>query len=182
MDVPLDRLVRLARLGIVIGQHWVFLRGLVKPSALPLRSALWRAEHGAWGALPIPPGGRVSIATVPDIDPAYYAAIGYPAIGPRAVRIDMLERLMARLHRATTRGAMPPDPTIAPVLGCTIAEADAVLAALGWGRQEIDGAVSYRRQRPAGENIRRRRVRPAAPRKENDQSPFALLQNLTLPK
>ena len=173
---------RLARLGVVIGQHWVFLRPLVKPSAVPLRAALWRAEHGAWGALPIPPGGRVSIATVPDIDPAYYAAIGYPAVGPRAVRIDMLERLMVRLHRATIRGAMPLDPTIAPVLGCTAAEADAVLSALGWGRREIDGAISYRRQRPAGANNRVRRTRSIAPRKDNDQSPFALLQNLMLPK
>jgi ATP-dependent RNA helicase SUPV3L1/SUV3 len=167
----------LARLGIVIGEAFVFLKSLTKPASLRLLRALWRAGRDVWGELPLPPPGRVSIP-VAGIDPAYYTAIGYPVAGPRAVRIDMLDRLVARLHRMTVKGAMPPDPTIAQVLGCGKEEADAVLLALGWGRREEEGVVTYRRQRPprAPQTAQsRRRVPPLG---DGDRSPFAILKQL----
>jgi hypothetical protein len=76
---------------------------------------------------------------------------------------------------------MPPDPTIAPVLGCGKDEADAVLAALGWGRQEVDGIITYRRQRvaPAQPAAQRRRVHPLT---HDDRSPFAILKQLGVAK
>jgi len=171
----------LSRLGVRIGEAWVFLPALLKPGAVALRSALWRAETEFWGPLPLPPPGRVSVAAAA-IDPAYYTAIGFPSVGPRAIRVDMLERLIARLRRATVQGAMPPDATIAPVLGCSKAEADEVLLALGWGRHDIDGATVYRRQRlprPGPEQPRRRRLPPLG---DGDRSPFAVLKQLTAVK
>jgi ATP-dependent RNA helicase SUPV3L1/SUV3 len=117
------------------------------------------------------------VAAEPGVDPAYYAAIGYPTAGPRAVRVDMLDRLIDRLRRATVQGTMPPDPTIAPVLGCTRDEADAVLLALGWGRREMDGIVTYRRQRsPRPPEANRRRQPPLG---DAERSPFAVLKQLT---
>jgi len=169
----------LARLGIVIGGSYVFLKGAMGTEALGLRRALWRAESGFAGNLPLPPPGRVSIAVEAGIDPAYYTAIGYPAAGPRAIRVDMLDRLRARLERATVSGTMPPDPTIPPVLGCRREEADAVLLALGWGRQEVDGAVVYRRQRPAPPFMARQRSRSPRPARVDDRSPFAVLKQLS---
>jgi ATP-dependent RNA helicase SUPV3L1/SUV3 len=171
----------LMRLGITIGDAYVFLKGLGKPPALVLLRALWRAGHESWGELPLPPPGRVSVVADPNIHPAYYTAIGFPAVGPRAIRVDMLDRLIARLRRMTVKGAMPPDPTIAQVLGCTRDEADAVLAALGWGRQEADGTVTYRRQRPADSRpaTQRRRVHPLT---HDDRSPFAVLKQLSVAK
>ncbi|HEX4507159.1 MAG TPA: helicase-related protein [Alphaproteobacteria bacterium] len=168
---------QLARLGITIGTAYAFLKGLTKPAALTLLRALWRAGHDVWGELPMPPPGRVSVAADPNIDSAYYAAIGFPVVGPRAIRVDMLDRLIARLRRATVDGAMPADPTIAPVLGCGKEEADQVLAVLGWGRREAEGVVTYRRQRPAqpAGAPRRRRVPPLT---HDDRSPFAVLKQL----
>ena len=89
-----------------------------------------------------------------EVDPDYYRAIGYPVAGPRAIRVDMLDRLIARLRRATIEGTMASDPTIAPVLGCAKDEADAVLLALGWDREEVDGAPLYRRQLQAAQTDR----------------------------
>jgi ATP-dependent RNA helicase SUPV3L1/SUV3 len=170
----------LARLGVMIGSTYVFLKGLTKPAPLNLLRALWRAGHEVWGELPLPPAGRVSTTPDPNIDPAYYTAIGFPVAGPRAIRVDMLDRLIARLQRMTVKGAMPPDPTIAPVLGCGKDEADAVLAALGWGRQEADGVVIYRRQRPAQPTAQRRRR--AHPLTHDDRSPFAIRKQLSVAK
>jgi ATP-dependent RNA helicase SUPV3L1/SUV3 len=171
----------LARLGIVIGRFTVFLRGMTKPAAIRLRAALWRAQRDGRETLPLPVAGRVSMAVQADLDPGYYTAIGYPAIGPRAIRADMLDRLMARLDRATVRGAMPPDETIAPVLGCTRDEADQVLAALGWGRREEEGVTLYRRQRPTHALAPPRRRAPPA-RRDAERSPFAVLKQLTVAK
>jgi ATP-dependent RNA helicase SUPV3L1/SUV3 len=180
IDVLTDRERRhLARLGIVIGVFTVFLKGLAKPGAIRLRAALWRAAQDGPAALPLPGPGRVSMAVQADIDPGYYNAIGYPAIGPRAIRADMLDRLMARLDRATVKGAMPPDDTIAPVLGCAREEADQVLLALGWGRREEDGVTLYRRQRPFAHLAPRHRRRPP-PRAHDERSPFAVLKQLSV--
>jgi ATP-dependent RNA helicase SUPV3L1/SUV3 len=172
---------RLAHLGVTVGEAFVFLKGLSKPETLRLLRALWRAGHETRNTPPLPPAGRVSIAVDPDIDPGYYTAIGFPVAGPRAIRVDMLDRLIARLRRATVKGTMPPDPTIAPVLGCGKDEADAVLAALGWGRREAEGVVTYRRQRPAAQHDlpRRRRVPPLT---HDDRSPFAILKQLSAAK
>ena len=172
----------LARLGVMIGSTYVFLKGLTKPAPLALLRALWRAGREVWGELPLPPAGRVSTTPDPNIDPAYYTAIGFPVAGPRAIRVDMLDRLIARLQRMTVKGAMPPDPTIAPVLGCGKDEADAVLAALGWGRQEVDGVVTYRRQRPAHAHPAAQRRRRAHPLTHDDRSPFAILKQLGMAK
>jgi ATP-dependent RNA helicase SUPV3L1/SUV3 len=171
---PEDR-KRLAQLGIVIGGAYVFLKGLAKPEPLRLLRALWGAGQDRADPLPLPPPGRVSIAATPGIDPGYFTAIGYPAVGPRAIRVDMLDRLIGRLTRATVKGTMPPDSTIAPVLGCSREEADQVLLALGWGRHEAEGQVTYRRRRPPGQKPLTRR-RPALG--EGEQSPFAVLKQL----
>jgi ATP-dependent RNA helicase SUPV3L1/SUV3 len=172
----------LARLGVAIGAAYVFLKGLTKPASLRLLRALWRAGHETWGELPLPSPGRVSVIADPNIDPAYYTAIGFPVVGPRAIRVDMLDRLTARLQRATVKGTMPPDPTIAPVLGCGKDEADAVLAALGWGRQETDGVVTYRRQRVVPSQPAAQRRRRPHPLTHDDRSPFAILKQLGVAK
>jgi ATP-dependent RNA helicase SUPV3L1/SUV3 len=172
---------RLMRLGIVFGTFAVFLKGLAKPAAIRLRAALWRAEHDGRELLPLPAPGRVSMPVLAELDPRYYTAIGYPAVGPRAIRADMLDRLMARLERSTVKGAMPPDATIAPVLGCTREEADQVLLALGWGRREEEGVVVYRRQRPTL-SMRARLRRPPPARIDQERSPFAVLKQLSVAK
>jgi ATP-dependent RNA helicase SUPV3L1/SUV3 len=169
---------QLARLGIRIGPTRIFLAGLLKPAAIRLRAALWRAEADHWGVLPLPPPGRVSVPAVADIGPGFYEAIGYPVVGGRAIRVDILDRLIDRLRRATVKGAMPADEAVAPMLGCGKAEADQVLAALGWGRHEIEGVTVYRRQRP--HRSVRQRPDPARLRTlhEAERSPFAVLKQL----
>ncbi len=76
---------RLARLGVVLGGSYIFLKGLTRPPALRLRAALWQARHDRRQPLPLPSAGRVSVPVEPDIDRDYYRAISYPAVGPRAL-------------------------------------------------------------------------------------------------
>jgi ATP-dependent RNA helicase SUPV3L1/SUV3 len=168
---------RLERLGVRIGQSWVFAPSLLKPAALRLRAALWRAARAASGIPPLPSPGRVSISVLGTADESFYAAIGYPVVGPRAIRVDMLDRLVARLRRTTVQGTMQPDATIAPVLGCSRAEADGVLLALGWGRHEVDGATVYRRRK-----VKPARRRRTASRNDAERSPFAILKQLATVK
>ena len=54
--------------------------------------------------MPLPPTGRVSVPADAGIDPAYYTAISFPVAGPRAIRVDMLDRLISRLRRMTVQG------------------------------------------------------------------------------
>jgi ATP-dependent RNA helicase SUPV3L1/SUV3 len=176
-DVSRADAARLRRLGVVAGTAWVFLRELTKPRAVALRAALWRAEHSVWGALPLPPPGRVSLAVDSGADLSagadYWRAIGYPVVGPRAIRVDMLDRLAQRLERGAVDGAMNFDPTIAPALGCGREEADAVLAALGWAREEGEAGPVYRRRRALSP-----RAGGSPTRKVS--SPFAVLKQLAV--
>ena len=159
-------------------------RAWPSPAPLSLLRALWRRPGTRFGAncRCRRPAGCRSRPTA-GVDPGYYTAIGFPVVGPRAIRVDMLDRLIARLRRMTVKGAMPPDSTIAPVLGCTKDEADAVLAALGWGREESDGVVIYRRQRPANSRPAARRRSHAHPLTHDDAlSAFAVLKQLSVAK
>ena len=130
----------------------------------------------------MPPPGRVSSAATPGIDPDFYQAIGCPLAGPRAIRVDMLDHLKARLIRQTIKGVMAPDRTIPRVLGCSLEESDLVLRSLGWQRQEQDGVVLYRHQpnsgKPSRKADRRRMLAPNDP----DRSPFAILKHLATAK
>jgi ATP-dependent RNA helicase SUPV3L1/SUV3 len=138
-----------ARAGIVLGPLVVFVPAGLGPEAITARVALATAWYGAGRALRPPAGGAVSFPTGRGIDVAAYAAIGFPVLGPRAVRADVAARVAARLaappgdvgavdaRHADTAPAdtEPADTEIASWLGCTTREVRRVVEA-------IAGAVS----------------------------------------
>ena len=81
------------------GAFNIYFPILLKPAAAELILTLWSLKHaGANGlsldALPDPPrAGLTSFAPDPACPEAFYRAYGYHVCGPRAVRLDMLERL-----------------------------------------------------------------------------------------
>ena len=165
----------LRALGLRIGQESVYFPDLLKPGAVAVRRLLWGAHHGAVPP-PAPPPGRVSVPADPTIAQGFYEAVGYRPLGTLAVRVDIVERA-ASLARALSRdgGGFTVVPELPALLGCRSADLPAVLADLGYRREDgPDGPVFIaRRGRQAGSRrSTKRRGRPAP------DSPFAPLRNL----
>ncbi len=143
----------LAQAGICLGLHVVYLRGALKPAPVARRTALAAAFWGAEAEAVHPPPSAVSMPAEPDRPAALYAAVGFPVAGVRAVRADVLERLVRELRRLARGGRFDPADPVRRRLSCPREDVRPVVEALGY-RDAGDGQVA--RPRP------RRRRPPAA--------------------
>ena len=86
---------QLRRFGVRFGAFNIFMPLLLKPAAAELIMTLWGVRQpGGLAALPAPPrAGLTSLSADPQISGTFYRVCGFHLCGPRAVRIDMLERL-----------------------------------------------------------------------------------------
>lgn len=153
----LDQTARaqLRKYGVRFGAFNIYFPLLLKPAAAELALTLWGLKHAAQHGLtpetlPEPPRpGLTSVATDPKIPDAFYRACGFHSSGPRAVRIDMLERLadvirpLLAWRRPAEGEATPPKgstgdggftvtPEMMSLLGCSTEELGSVLRALGF--------------------------------------------------
>ena len=103
---------------------------------------------------PTPPAGRVSVAT-DAVPPDFWEAVGYPPMGPRALRADILERLERELYKRASEGPLTAVPELAQMIGSTVEDLEGVLTAMGYRRSEGDGGTVDMAART-----------PAAPRRE----------------
>jgi ATP-dependent RNA helicase SUPV3L1/SUV3 len=177
---PLLRALR--PFGVWFGRRWVYLPTLLRPDAAALLTLLW----GVWTRKEAPPAapapGLTSFALDKDYDAAALHPAGFAAIGDRAIRFDMLERLEDELEQALSMGtdAETVLNKIVSLLGCGKEEARQVLAALGWRTVEVAGAQPvWRRSKE-----KPRRPDPAKSRNSeppaNPHSPFAGLAALRI--
>jgi ATP-dependent RNA helicase SUPV3L1/SUV3 len=144
---------QLRKYGVRFGAFNIYFPVLLKPAAAELVLTLWSLKNaGANGlsvdALPEPPrAGLTSFAPDPACPEAFYRAYGYHVCGPRAVRLDMLERLADLIRPLLawrgSNGATPPKgaagdggftviPEMMSLLGCSPDELGGVLKALGF--------------------------------------------------
>ena len=85
--------------GVRFGAYTIFVPALLKPAPSQLLAQLWALKHGeldmnGMAELPqLSASGRTSIPVNPEIQPALYKVVGFRVCGPRAVRVDILERL-----------------------------------------------------------------------------------------
>lgn len=153
----LDQTARaqLRKYGVRFGAFNIYFPLLLKPAAADLILTLWSLQHARTSgasleALPEPPrAGLTSFLPDPAAPEPFYRAFGYHVCGPRAVRIDMLERLADLIRpllawRANANApAMPPKgatgdggftviPEMMSLLGCSPDELSGVLKALGF--------------------------------------------------
>lgn len=118
---------------IRLGPVMVYMPALNKPAAVRLRALLW----ALWNDRPLPaaapPDGTTSfiVAGRAETDPAFYRAAGYPVCGPRAIRADMLDRLVGAIYDGAENGRFRARHEMAEWLGCPISELYAVIEALG---------------------------------------------------
>ncbi len=118
---------RHVRLGPVL----VFLPALNKPAGVRLRGLLW----SLWNDKELPPklphDGIVSLKVDDMADQVFYRAIGYPVYGPRAIRIDMLDRVISAVYDSAKDGKFQAQHKMAEWLGCQIDDLYGVLTAMG---------------------------------------------------
>ncbi|HEY0834644.1 MAG TPA: helicase-related protein [Azospirillum sp.] len=165
----------IARRGVRLGVTHLYLPALAKPGAVGLRALLWAVHKGLALPVPTPPAGRVSVAAEPGVPAAFWAAIGYPPVGSRAVRVDMLDRLETEMLKQAKEGTATSEPALAQIIGVGVEELAGVLTGLGYTRTAAeDGTVTWRRRRGHG-------PQPPNPRRHKPPSadhPFAKLRQL----
>ncbi len=115
---------------IRLGPVLAFMPELNKPAAVRLRALLWSIYHDAPLPAPVPNDGIVSVR-VEEGDAVYYRAIGYPLYGKRAVRIDMLDRVISCVYDHAKDGKFQARHEMAEWLGSSIADLYEVLEAMG---------------------------------------------------
>lgn len=162
---------QLRKHGVRFGAFNIYMPQLLKPAAAELAATLWVLKNGeahgvSRSSLPTPPRpGLTSVAADPATPEPFYRAYGFHACGPRAVRLDILERLADQIRpllawRAKRRedddagpekappkgstgdGGFTATPEMMSILGCSPDELGNVLRALGFRseRREIKSA------------------------------------------
>ena len=145
----LDQTARadLRKYGLRFGAFNIFFPTMLKPAAADLAATLWLLKN------PVPPAadgktvqpllprpGLTSAATNIETPEALYRAYGFHVSGPRAVRLDILERL-ADLIRPLLAFRTKPDITDAPPKGATgdggFRATDDMMSILGCSADEL---------------------------------------------
>lgn len=130
LDPDTRRAVRQA--GIKLGPILAFMPALNKPAAVRLRAVLWGLFNDKTLPLSVPNDGMVS-QKIEDTaaDKEFYQAIGYPLYGPRAIRIDMLDRVICAVYDGADKGKFQAQHQMAEWLGAPIDDLYAVLESMG---------------------------------------------------
>jgi ATP-dependent RNA helicase SUPV3L1/SUV3 len=119
---------RRVRLGPVL----VWMPDLNKPAAVRLRALLWILWNDKTLPAHIPADGMVSKVIEPEnIDAVYFRSIGYPVYARRAIRVDMLDRVISAIYDNADKGVFKAKHEMAEWLGCPIAELYEILTAMG---------------------------------------------------
>ncbi|WP_127521146.1 helicase-related protein [Mesorhizobium sp. Z1-4] len=142
----------LRRLGVRFGAYHVFVPALLKPGPAGLLTLLWALANdakdraGFGDVVNLLASGRTSVIVDPSFDRAFYALSGYRLLGPRAVRVDILERLadlirpalawkegaVARPEGAYEGNAFVVTPAMLSILGATPDDMSEILKGLGY--------------------------------------------------
>jgi ATP-dependent RNA helicase SUPV3L1/SUV3 len=171
-DLSAEDRKKLARLGIRFGTETIYFEKLLKPAAVALRALLWTVQQGT-GPLPVPPPGRLSVGR-DAAAPAYFDAIGYRPVGPRAIRADRLEALAAALRAKARDGRFAVDGALAALVGAPLADLTGIVTGLDYRGVVEDGVLGFVAKRRPARRKEARGLRAVAPEPSADH-PFAKL-------
>lgn len=114
------------------GPLMIFYQEHLKPAPLRLKSILWGIYNERELPIKRPKDGIVSeVLDDERIDYPYYKMLGYPVYAGRAIRIDMLDRVVTDIYDQAKEGSFRAQHKYAEWLGCSVDALYAVLEALG---------------------------------------------------
>lgn len=118
---------------IKLGPILVFIPALNKPAAVHLRALLWSLWNDKALPAKIPSDGMVSksLMNETDVNLEFFSAIGYPVYANRAIRVDMLDRIISAIYDSAKDGTFKATHAMAEWLGCSIPDLYAVIEAMG---------------------------------------------------
>ena len=168
--------------GVKFARRSIFMPQLLRPDAAALMALLWGVHHKLEKIPPPPQAGLTSFEFNRDVPLGFMAAAGFHVTGPRAIRLDMLDRLESELAAAAAKGeaADAALPRLVSLLGCDNATMEAVLAALDWRRATVTGETPITVWRQANPKAGAKHRHKPKPRQEpvRPDSPFAGLKAL----
>jgi hypothetical protein len=124
----------LARLGLRLGVETIYLPNLLKPAAIKLRALLWSVFNKNFPKNALPPDGRVSVQTLPNVKYEYYRALGFVPLGNLALRADIAERLSALIRIESRKGKFRINDAMLSVAGSTKIQMEEILYDLGYSK------------------------------------------------
>ncbi len=149
---------QLRKYGVRFGAHHIYFPLLLKPASADLLLLLWLLKHGSEHNLTpasiteTPRQGLTSVQRNAAVPEAFYNAAGFHVCGPRAVRVDMLERLADIIRPLTAwrpteampepppgaagGGAFKIRPEMMSIMGCSGDELGLILESLGFRRDK----------------------------------------------
>jgi ATP-dependent RNA helicase SUPV3L1/SUV3 len=170
--ISADGRAALARHGVRIGLHTVFMPQLVRPRAAAALAVLWHAAHpGKFHSVFLARPGALSAPLEHARTWGECAAAGYRICGRFAVRIDLVDRLAEAVEASEAQ----PDGALARIIGRPVRDLSGVLTALGYRKAPAEeGAPARWRKARRGKPARKK----PAPAPDNA---FAALANLLPP-
>ncbi len=118
--------------GLRFGQFTIYMPLLLKPAPTRLRLVLWSLAQGLDEFPESPPPGLVTVPVAAETPEGYHTMAGYRAAGPRAIRIDMLERLADMLRARDTRGGFEAGADMLSITGMTLEQFAGLMQGLGY--------------------------------------------------
>lgn len=153
----LDQQMRgsLRKLGVRFGAYHIYVPALLKPAPSQLLAQLWALKEdkedikGLTELPQLSASGRTSVPVDTEIEAALYGVVGFRVCGPRAVRVDILERLADIIRplvawKPLEEGIEPPDGAVVTggaftvtvsmtsLLGCAGDDFTNILKSLGY--------------------------------------------------
>ena len=183
------------------GRRNLFVPTMLKTRVISLRDRLWQLYSAT--EIPPPKGGRVTMRIARGVNPNYYYSIGYQPLGPLALRVDILERLSAKLRQKAQSGTFELDPALISLVGTRKADLEEILNRLGYQQINVsepaqcsnetnitpsrNNSPIYKKSSTYGAiSKKNRRKKPKSGTSKvtpsPNTSPFAVLQNLKFPK
>ena len=136
-NLTTEQRTALRRKRVKLGPILVFMPELVKPAAVNMRALLWGLWQGKQLPMSRPADGRVSVTVDPkDVDRNYFRSIGYPVFGNKAIRIDMLDRVITDIYDSSKDWQFQAKHSYMEWLGCGEDDLYAILESMGFKRKK----------------------------------------------
>ncbi len=140
-----DARSNLRKLGVRFGAYHITTPLLLKPAPRALAAQLWALKHGGSEVkglddlAHLAASGRTSIPVDETIQKALYRAAGFRVCGPRAIRVDILERLadLIRPAIAFRPGQTPGTPPAGAYLGDAFTVSGAMTSLAGCAGEDF---------------------------------------------